>query len=124
MNSFLYSHCNLVPRRVRHAQIEYRSAEKKSKKKSKNAEPIEASTSTRRECLPMVVLGQFFCLDESRLDLRREEMGSADRVQSYSMLGEDTPAGRRVRSPFDMQRCNAPSPPHAPLRGWRAEYFN
>jgi len=72
MNSFLYSRCNLVPRRVRHAQIEHRSAKVVMRPMERR---VHEGTS-----LPVVVLGQLFGLGQGRLDLRRKEMGFSDGV--------------------------------------------
>lgn len=73
MNSFLYSRCNLVPRRVRHAQIEHRSAQ--SCNSAETERRVHEGTG-----LPVVVLGQLFGLGQGRLDLRRKEVGFSDGV--------------------------------------------
>jgi hypothetical protein len=73
MNSFLYSRCYLVSRRVRHAQIEHRSA--------KVVSAADGMTFTGpRAYIPVVVFGQFFCLGQGRLYLRRKELGSSDGI--------------------------------------------
>ena len=47
----------------------------------------------------MVVLGQFFGFGQSRLHLGWEEVGLADGVKSYSVLGEQTSGGVRRSVP-------------------------
>ena len=45
--------------------------------------------------LPIIVLGQFFCLVHSCLGPRREELGSSDNIQPDPILIEDTSINTR-----------------------------
>jgi hypothetical protein len=82
MNRFPYSRGNLVPRRIRHAQIQYCSGT-----------IIVRGTSSKARDPPMIILGQFFGFVQSCLYLRREEVGFADGVKSYTVLSKQTSAG-------------------------------
>ena len=40
--------------------------------------------------LPIVILGQLFCLGQGRLNSRRKEMNFPNSIQPYAVLLEDT----------------------------------
>lgn len=65
VHGFLHSRRDLVPRRVRHAHIEHGSAT-----------VIMLPTRPRARPLPIIILGQLFCLGQGRLNCRRKELSS------------------------------------------------
>lgn len=85
VNCVFYCRGNLVPRSIRHAQIQDCSGKDKL--------CGDTTMFTGKRDLPIVILGQFFGFGQSRLYPRWEKVGFTDGVQSYPLLSEQTSTG-------------------------------